>query len=291
MHATSTRTRSSAASRLDRLAQLPLRLSKPKTEPLLHAATVGEAARLLGAQRVLLVLQAEKAAPHIAGSKLPVGESAEALLQAVAPWLSEAMGTGASRLRHGPEGAAPAEQRSCLVAPLPAAQGALGCLYADIEGAQGKGKAGRFEEAERALLTMLAAQAAVALAHLRSTGAWRHEVAQRSAEAAETSAAQQATAEVLQIIGSSIGDPGPVFDKILGSCEQLFSCSSMGLSLVDDAGIVTLDRFSWTASGRIELGDAVATAMEAGIRSAFPMPVAKTSFPVLFERGRSRRFP
>ena len=278
-----TRARAPAPLRLDRLAQLPLRLGKLKSEPALHAAIVSEAARLLGAQRVLLVLQPDKAAPHIAGSKLPAGESAEALLQAVAPWLSEAMDTRASRLRHGPEGAAPAEQRSCLVAPLPAAQGPLGCLYADVEGTHGK--SGRFEEAERALLAMLAAQAAVALAHLRSTGALRHEVAQRSAEATEISAAQQATAEVLQIIGTSIGDPGPVFDKILASCEQLFSCTSIGLFLVDDAGIVRLERFSWTASGRIEAGDAVATAIEAGIRSVYPMPLAGTSLPMLFERG------
>ena len=149
-----TNARAPAPSRLDRLAQLPLRLSKLKTEPALHAAIVTEAARLLGAQRVLLVLQPDKAAPHIAGSKLPAGESAEALLQAVAPWLAEAMDTGASRLRHGPEGAAPADQRSCLVAPLLTAQDPLGCLYADIDGAHGEagGKAGRFEDAERALL-------------------------------------------------------------------------------------------------------------------------------------------
>ena len=38
------RTRAAAASRLDRLAQLPLRLSKLKTEPALHAAIVTEAA-------------------------------------------------------------------------------------------------------------------------------------------------------------------------------------------------------------------------------------------------------
>ena len=43
--------------RLDRLAQLPLRLSKSLSDPALHAAIITEAARLLGAQRVLLVLQ------------------------------------------------------------------------------------------------------------------------------------------------------------------------------------------------------------------------------------------
>ena len=76
----------------------------------------------------------------------------------MAPWLAEAVHTGSNRLRHGPDGADATQQRSCLVAPLVAAQGPLGCLYADIEGA-----AGRFEEPQRALLALLAAQAATAL--------------------------------------------------------------------------------------------------------------------------------
>ncbi len=69
-------------SRLDRLAQVPLHLGQQKSEAALHLAIVSEAARLLGAQRVLLVLQPATAAPRIAGAKLPSGESAEALLQA-----------------------------------------------------------------------------------------------------------------------------------------------------------------------------------------------------------------
>ncbi|HRH88088.1 MAG TPA: hypothetical protein PLO41_14655, partial [Rubrivivax sp.] len=100
---------------LDRLAQAALRIGKAKSDSALRAAIVAEAARLLGAQRALLVLQPEAAAPHIAASRLPADESAEALLQAVTPWLAEAVHSGASRLRHGPEGADSADQRSCLV--------------------------------------------------------------------------------------------------------------------------------------------------------------------------------
>ena len=76
MQARSTKTRARAATRrhgLDRLAQLPLRLGKLKTEAARHAAITAEAARLLGAQRVLLVLQDGTAAPRIAASKLPAG--------------------------------------------------------------------------------------------------------------------------------------------------------------------------------------------------------------------------
>ena len=65
---TSTKTRASASSRLDRLAQLPLRLGKLKNEAALHGAIVSEAARLLGAQRVLLVLHHGAAAPQVAAS-------------------------------------------------------------------------------------------------------------------------------------------------------------------------------------------------------------------------------
>ena len=266
--------------RLDRLAQLPLRWGSLKSEPALLAAIVDEAARLLGAQRVLLVLQTAQATPRIAGSMLPAGEGAESLLQAVAPWLDEAVGSGASRLRHGPAGAEPSEQRSCLVAPLMTPQGPPGCLYADLDGPQG-----RFGDTERALLSTLAAQAAAALAHLRDADALQHELAQRSAQVTETVAAQQATAEVLQIIGGSMGDPGPVFDKIMASCEQLFTGLSVTLFLVDGAGMVTLERSLTTAQGRIEFGEDVVTAMETSGRSVYPMPLAQTLLPRLFETG------
>jgi len=275
-----TRTRTRMSSRLDRLAQLPLRFGKLKNEAALHAAIVAEAARLLGAQRVLLVLQPDAVAPRSAGSKLPAGESAEGLLQAVAPWLAEALACSASRLRHGPEGADPIDQRSCLVAPLLAAHGQLGCLYADIEGVHG-----RFEDAERGLLSALAAQAAAALTHLRGTDALRQEVELRSAEAAVTSAAQRATAEVLRVIGSSAADTGPVFDKILDCCERLFSCLSVSLFLVDEAGMVTLERSHWTALGHTNAGGDPVAAVQAAIRSVYPMPLRDTVSALTFEKG------
>jgi GAF domain-containing protein len=232
---------------------------------------------------VLLTVQPGPASPRVAASKLPAGESVEALLHAVTPWLDEALHTGTSRLRHGPERAAPAEQRSCLVAPLPSAQGLQGCLYADVEGTHGR--ANRFEEAERALLAALAEQAGVALAYLRATRALQQEVAQRSTQVNETVAAQQATAEVLQIIGSSLGDPGPVFDKIVASCEQLFSCYAVSLFLNDDADMVKIERFQWTALGRKVAGDAVTTELEKRVRSVYPIPVASTVWPAMAERG------
>lgn len=97
MQARSTGPLAPAASRLNRLAQLPLRFGKLKDEAALHAAIVSETARLLGAHRVLLVLQSDTAAPRIAAPRLGSDESADALLQAVAPRLAEAIGRQGGR--------------------------------------------------------------------------------------------------------------------------------------------------------------------------------------------------
>ena len=242
--------------RFERLPDANLRLHRQSSEAGLFQALVEEVGTLLGARRVLLLIQvlpvpqAGPAAQQVVGARLPKGEQAGALLQAVAPWLLEAHDTRASRLRHGPEGADAMHQRSCLVAPLLAPQGLLGCVYADVEGPQG-----RFEDADRSLLAMLASQAATALTHLRSDAALRHEAEQRTADANAAQAAQQATAQVLQLIGRSVADTGPVFDKILEGCERLFSSTSLQLFLVNAAGEVTLERMHWTAAGRAQFGD------------------------------------
>ncbi len=243
-------------------------------------AVVEEARALLGARRVLLVLQTHSAPQRIAGAHLPKGERAEALLQAVTPWLMEARETQSGRLRHGPDGAAAIHQRSCLVAPLVAPQGLLGWLYADIEG-----RHGRFEAADLALLAMLASQATAALAHLRSEAALQREVEQRTAEAKATQAAQQATADVLQLIGRSVADTGPVFDKILESCERLFASTSITLFLVNDAGQVEFKRMHWTATGRAQLGEEATAAITAGTRAMYPVPLAGTLAELVFVRG------
>jgi len=49
---------------------------------------------------------------------------------------------------------------------------------------------------------------------------------------------QTATAEVLQVISSSVADTQPVFDKILDSCERLFAATGLGIYLVDDEGLL-----------------------------------------------------
>ena len=98
---------------------------------------------------------------------------------AITPWLDEARRTRHARLRHGPAGTPPANQRSCIVAPVVAGGTPLGYLYADIDGASG-----RFGRAERELIAALADAAAAALD--RDTLAERlgRELAERSAELA-----------------------------------------------------------------------------------------------------------
>ena len=230
------RDRTRASSRLDRLARLPLRLSKLKTEAALHSAIVAEAVRLLRAQRVLLVLQTDANTPSIAASKLPAGEDAATLLQAVSPWLDEARATRGSRLRHGPEGAAAVDRRSCLVAPLLAPQGPLGCLYADVEGPHG-----HFEDTERGLLATLAAQGATALTNLAFAGALEAQVAERTEEARKAHANAKQRAGELAVINSiqqgmagSLDFQG-VVDLVGDTLREVFKTGDLGIHWADEA--------------------------------------------------------
>ena len=45
---------------------------------------------------------------------------------------------------------------------------------------------------------------------------------------------------MLQVISSSVADTQPVFDKILDSCQRLFTSAGLGISLVGDDGQVHL---------------------------------------------------
>jgi signal transduction histidine kinase len=54
---------------------------------------------------------------------------------------------------------------------------------------------------------------------------------------------QQASGEVLAAISSSIADTGPVFDKILGSCERLFSGKVAVVDLIGEDGLVYLGAY------------------------------------------------
>jgi GAF domain-containing protein/DNA-binding response OmpR family regulator len=194
---------------VQRLVDTGLRLHAFRDSGAFYEALVDEAARFSGAQRVLLVLSGPDGL-RIAGSLVPQGEDAQTLLHAVTPWLSEAGRTRAVSLRHGPEGAAPIDQRSCLIAPLLAQHELLGYLYADIEGA-----IGRFDDANRDLLGVLASQAAMALANIRlgeglerKVGESAAQLERRTSELAVINSIQQGMAAELgfQAIIDLVGD-------------------------------------------------------------------------------------
>jgi len=179
----------SQEARLQRVLDAGLRLNQLRSSAKIHGLLVEEAARLLGAQRVLLVLESDVRGP-VAGSRVPAGEDPGALWQAIAPWLDEARRTRAVRLRHGPPGVPRTQQRSCLVAPLQAQGLLLGCLYADVEG-----RTGRFDASHRELIGMLAAQAAVALDNQQ-----RLQQVERTAQ--ESTAALAERVGELEVIGT-----------------------------------------------------------------------------------------
>src|SRR4051812_20101294 len=126
------------AARLDpelfeRLAHTLQRLNGFRDEASLHDFLVNDLAGLMGATRCISVLQTG-GDRRVGAAVLPPGERKypEALLRAIGPWLDEAGRTRAARLRHGPAGALPRSQRSCLVAPMQAGDHLLGYLYTDI---------------------------------------------------------------------------------------------------------------------------------------------------------------
>jgi signal transduction histidine kinase/DNA-binding response OmpR family regulator/HPt (histidine-containing phosphotransfer) domain-containing protein/tetratricopeptide (TPR) repeat protein len=211
-----------------RLVENGMRLNELRGVHVLREFLIEEVAELSGAERVLLVLDGPQGL-MIAGSQLPPGEDTSALLRAITPWLIEARRSRMVSLRYGPEGAATTGQRSCLIAPLIAQQELLGFVYADIEGIFG-----RFHDADRDLLALLASQAAVALANAQWAQGLERKVQERTQDLTSALQQQTATAEVLQVIGRSMADAQPVFEKILDCCGRLFDRSIVSLGLLGE---------------------------------------------------------
>ena len=269
----------------ERLAEAGSRFEELQGAASLHRATVDEAARLIGAQRLLLVLET-RTGLRSAGALLPPGEQAAVLLDAIRPWVTEAASSGEPRLRHGPAGARTADQRSCLVVPVSAHGQRLGYLYADIDG-----RLGRFEATELNLLAALARQVGCALARVRERDALRRELAEREREIQETRAHQNAAAEVLKVIGSSVADPGPVFDKILECCARLFDANSFALLMVDAQGDLVLTRWLVADTGRAMVNIERQAELAAAMQSSYPMSLAGTTAELSFRTGELTEFP
>jgi len=160
----------------ERLVDAGLRLNELRSAIELHEFLIDEATELSGAERVLLVLESAQGL-RLAGSLLPRGEDAQALLRDIEPALAEVRRTRAVILTYVPEGASELDQRSRIIAPLIAQRQLLGYLYVDIDGAFG-----RLRETDRDLMGMLASQAAVALDNAQWSQGLERKVEERTSE-------------------------------------------------------------------------------------------------------------
>jgi signal transduction histidine kinase/CheY-like chemotaxis protein/putative methionine-R-sulfoxide reductase with GAF domain len=219
---------SSLRESVERLVDTGVRLNEQAGTDALHGFLIEEVTELLGARRVLLVLEGDDSTA-VDGAQLPAGESAAELLRAIGPWLCDARNSLRISLRHGPEGADPIDQRSCLLAPLLAQQRLLGFLYADLEGVFG-----RFHDGDENLLATLAAQAAVALANLRTQESLERQVAERTA-AAEQRASELALINSIQQGLAAKLDFQAIVDGVGDKLREVFATGDLSIRWYDEA--------------------------------------------------------
>jgi signal transduction histidine kinase/HAMP domain-containing protein len=111
--------------------------------------------------------------------------------------------------------------RSIASAPLIRDGVAIGVISVSSE------NPGALSDKQMELLATFADQAVIAIQNVRLFN-----------ETKEALEQQTATADVLQVIGSSVADTAPVFEKILDSCQRLFATEEIGIFLVGDDGKV-----------------------------------------------------
>ncbi|HQR21470.1 MAG TPA: GAF domain-containing protein, partial [Burkholderiaceae bacterium] len=240
------RRRASLREPFERLAESGLRLNELRGEAEVLDFLVDEATELVGAERVLLALD-DAGSLRIVGSALPPDEDAPTLLAAITPWLDVARRTRAISLRYGPEGVADIDQRSCLVAPLIAGHELLGFLYADIEGLYG-----RFDDADRDLLGMLALQAAVALANARATEGLERTVAERTAALEQRAGELALINRIQQGIAGSL-DFQSIVDLVGDHLREVFASANLGIHWIDEESGLLHSPYAFEHGKRLDL--------------------------------------
>ena len=120
---------------------------------------------------------------------------------------------------------------------------------------------GPFAAKDVQLLQTFADQAVIAIENVRLFNETREALEQ-----------QTATAEVLQVISSSVADTAPVFDKILLSCQKLFSSGHVAIALIGDDGMMHLAQ---NREGIVE-ADGSLNPVASRVQGSFPRPVEKS---------------
>jgi GAF domain-containing protein/tetratricopeptide (TPR) repeat protein len=217
----------------ERLVDTGLRLNELRSAEELHEFLIDEATELSGAERVLLVLEGPRGL-RLAGSLMPRGEDANALLGEIGVSLADVRRTRTASLAYTPAGSSELEQRSTIIAPLIAQRQLLGYLYADLDGAFG-----RFRESDRDLLGMLASQAAVALDNAQWSHGLEQKVTQRTEELNASNAKLEQRANELAIINAvqsglaSQLDIQAIFDLVGDKLRDTFDAQSVSIYTYD----------------------------------------------------------
>ena len=136
--------------------------------------------------------------------------------------------------------------RTILAVPLLRENRALGTILLRRQDAR------PFDDKHISLLKTFADQAAIAIENVRLFN-----------ETKEALEQQKASADVLEVISGSVADTTPVFDKILESCERLFTGRNVGITLVGEDGAVHAGAYRGPG--------------EREFRSVFPVPLSRES--------------
>ena len=113
--------------------------------------------------------------------------------------------------------------------------------------------------------------------HSPSIAALQDELDRRTRERDEALEHQTATSEVLQVIGSSMADAKPVFERIVDSIERLFDCRQIAIFLTPGDGLVHM------VAGR-------GIKMES-LFAVYPQPIEQTAAPAVLGARQQVYYP